>query len=40
MKVDNQPDTNTDNVNNTQNNITPIILVGLISSLLLIYFQK
>jgi len=40
MKVDIQPDSNTDNVNNTQINITPIILVGLISSLLLIYFQK
>ena len=44
MKVYRNPEQNVDTVdtenNNQMNNITPIILVGLISSLLLIYFQK
>lgn len=40
MKVYKNPEQNVDTENNNQNNITPIILVGLISSLLLIYFQK
>lgn len=40
MKVYKNPEQNVDTENNNQNNITPIILVGLISSFLLIYFQK
>ena len=41
MKVYKNPEQNVDTENNNQmNNVTPIILVGLISSLLLIYFQK